>query len=65
MKLESWHSAEEKRRWKVIRTDSCDDVEGEIVMADETTGECSLSIGGETKTFSFGPNGIRIIGRRR
>jgi hypothetical protein len=38
---------------------------GEIVTADETTGECSVHVGGETKTLSFGPGGIRIIGGRR
>ena len=32
---------------------------------DETTGECSLQVGGETKTLSFGPGGIRIVGRGR
>ena len=65
MKLESWHSSEDKRRWKIVRIDSYADVEGEIVTADETTGECSLEVGGETKTLSFGPGGIRIVGRGR
>lgn len=65
MKLESWHSSEEKRRWKIVRTDTYADVPGEIVTADETTGECSLAVGRETKTMSFGPGGIRIIGRGR
>jgi hypothetical protein len=65
MKLESWHSSEEKRRWKIVRTDTYADVPGEIVSADETTGECSLEVGGQTKTMSFGPGGIRIIGRVR
>jgi len=65
LKLESWHSSEDKSRWKVVRTDNYTDVPGEIVTADETTGECSMQVGGETKTLSFGPGGIRIIGRRR
>jgi hypothetical protein len=65
MKLESWHSAEDKRRWKIVRTDNYTDVPGEIVAADEATGECSLQISGETKTISFGPGGIRIVGRGR
>ena len=51
MKLESWHSSEDKRRWKIVRTDNYTDVPGEIVTADETTGECSLHVAGETKTF--------------
>ena len=65
MKLESWHSSEDKRRWKIVRTDSYRDVEGEIITADEVTGECSVHVGDETKTLSFGPGGIRIVGRCR
>jgi hypothetical protein len=62
MKIESYHSSEDKKRWKVVRADSCADVPGEIVAADEITGECSLHVGGETKTFNF-PGGIRIVAR--
>ena len=65
MKLESWQSSEDKAKWKCVRTDSYADVPGEIVAADETSGECSLTVKGETKTFSFGAGGIRIVGRRR
>jgi hypothetical protein len=64
MKLESWQSAEDKRRWKIVRTDSYTDVPGEIITADETTGECCMQVSGEAKSLSFGPCGIRIIGRR-
>jgi hypothetical protein len=65
VKLESWHNSEDKRRWKIVRTDNYTDIAGEIVTADETTGECSIHVGGETKTLSFGPGGIRIVGRAR
>jgi hypothetical protein len=65
MKLESWHSSEDKRRWKIVRTDTYADVPGEIVTADETTGECTLQVGNEIKTLSFGPGGLRIVGRGR
>jgi len=65
MRLESWHSAEDKRRWKVVRTDDYTDVPGAIVTADEASGECTLQVGNETKTLSFGPGGIRIVGRGR
>ncbi len=65
MKLESFHSVESKHLWKIVRTDSYDDVEGEIVTADEDTGECCVQVGGQAKTLAFGPNGIRIVGRRR
>ena len=72
MKLESWHGREDKRRWKedkrrwkIVRADTYADVPGEIVTAGETTGECSLELGGETKVLSFGRGGIRIVGRGR
>ena len=65
MKIESWSSSEDKRRWKIVRTDNYTDVPGEIVCADEATGECSLHVAGETKTLSFGPGGIRIVGSGR
>jgi hypothetical protein len=69
MKLESYDPVEKKRRYKIVRTDfggpNGGDVEGEIIAADETSGECCLQVGGETKTLSFGPRGIRIVGRRR
>jgi len=65
MRLESWHTAADKRRWKIVRTDSYVDVPGEIVTADEATGECCVTVGAETKTLSFGPGGLRIVGRRR
>jgi len=65
MKLESWQSAEHKRCWKIVRTDTYTDVAGEIITADEDTGEVCIQVAGETKTLSFGPRGIRIVGRRR
>ena len=69
MKLEASHSGEEKKRWQVVRTDFAGphggSVEGEIVTADEDSGECIMNVGGETKTLSFGPRGIRIVSRAR
>lgn len=65
MKIESGDPSEVKVRWKVVRTDDFKDVDGEIVAADEDTGECSMHVGGETKTLSFGTGGIRIVARRR
>lgn len=65
MKLESYHSAEEKAKWKIVRADSLADVPcDEIVSADEDTGECKVRIKGEEKTLSFGPGGIRVVGKR-
>jgi hypothetical protein len=63
MKLESWHSSEDKRKWKIVRTDYYTDVPGDIITADEATGECSIFVGGEMKTRTFGPRGIKIIVR--
>jgi hypothetical protein len=65
MKLESWHEAADKAKWKIVRLDDLTDVDGLIVTANDETGECCLSVSGETKTLSFGPRGIRIVGRRR
>jgi uncharacterized cupin superfamily protein len=63
VKLESWHSTDEKARWKVVRRDYCTDVPGDIITANEETGECQMKVAGDTKTLSFGPWGIRIVGR--
>jgi hypothetical protein len=67
MKLD--HTTEDKKRWKIVRTDfggpNGGDVEGEIITADEESGECCVQVAGETKTLNFGPRGIRIVGRRR
>ena len=65
MKLESYHPAGDKAKWKIVRTDNYTDVPGEIITADEATGECCVQVGGETKTLSFGSRGIRIVRRRR
>ncbi len=70
MKLESHLSAEEKHRWKLVRTDNFIDVPGEIVTADEETGEASMKLTAsdgtsEDKSISFGPGGFRIVGRSR
>ncbi len=64
MKLESWNSTEDKAKFKIIRLDNYTDVPGEIITADEATGDCCLQVTGETKTFHF-DCGIRIVGRRR
>ncbi len=65
MKLLPSQSADEKRRWKIVRTDSCADVPGEIVAADEETGECSIHVDGETKTLNLGLRGLKIVERKR
>lgn len=49
----------------IVETTHYTDVPGEIVAADEKTGECSLCADGEVKTLCFGPAGIKIVERRR
>ncbi len=56
---------EDRGHFKIVRADSLTDVPGEIITADEATGKCSVHVGGETKMLSFGPGGIRIVGRGR
>jgi hypothetical protein len=70
MKLESHQTAEEKRLYKLVRTDDYSDVPGEIVTADEDSGEACVQINkvdgaSETRALNFGPNGLRIVARRR
>ena len=63
MKLESYVSAEIKGRYKIVRADYLTDVPGDIIMADDDTGECTVHDAGETKSLNFGPRGLRIVGR--
>ena len=63
MKIEHSHPSEYKDRWRIVRRDSLTTIAGNILSANEETGECELLIDGEKKTFCFGPNGIRIVGR--
>ncbi len=66
MKLESFDTNEKKRRWKIIRMDTFNDVPGEIVSADEALGRYQITVeGGETKTEDLGPGGIRLVLRER
>lgn len=65
MKLEPYHSQEDKDKWKIVRRDTLQDVPyDKLISADEETGECSFVIGGETKSQSFGFRGIKLCGKR-
>jgi hypothetical protein len=64
-KIDSSLSDSEKARWKIVRTDNYTDVAGDIISADEVSGECYMLIDGEKKTLAFGPRGIRITRRGR
>jgi len=65
MKLESWHTAAEKARYRLIRRDYVDGgrVDGNIVAADEETGTVIVEKNGETKELFFGEHGISIVAR--
>lgn len=67
VKIESYQTAEDRGKWKIVRTDNYSDVPGDIITADEDTGECCVQVVGEPapKTLSFGQKGIRIVGRQR
>jgi hypothetical protein len=59
--LETWHNRENKSRFKVVRTDTYNDVPGEIVFAGEKSGECIMHIDGKDETLSFGADGMVIV----
>ncbi len=71
MKFEAYHNAEEKARYKLVRTDTYIDIPGQIVEADEENGTCVLAVvpaPGEAavnQSFNFGPHGFRVVLRRR
>jgi hypothetical protein len=69
--IKSHYSDEFKCLWKLVRRDDMNDIPGDIITADEATGECCLrrpdGNGGTTTTgtLTFGPYGLRIVPRRR
>lgn len=74
MKIESFEDVETKRRWKVVRLDLIEDVPGEIISANDETGDCAMqvpvhaadgSMTTQTVTHAFGPCGMRIVWRAR
>jgi hypothetical protein len=65
MKIEAGAESEVKKRWKVVRLDSGADVPGDLVSADEVTGEVVTSVKGENQTFNLHQCGIKIVSRGR
>ena len=73
MKLEEAQPAEAKAGWKIVRLDSFADLPGEIVHADEETGECAIVAQKpgappgetETRTYSLGAGGLSLVRARR
>ncbi len=71
IKLESWHAVEDKKKYKLVRTDDYTDIPGEIVEADEHAGTCVVSVSpgpgapAENRALNFGPQGFKIVPRKR
>jgi hypothetical protein len=61
-KLTAADAESERRRYKVVRLDTHDDVPGLILSASIETGLCMMRAdSGEAKEYNFGPYGLRII----
>ncbi len=55
---------DERKRWRVVRLDSCADLPGEVLAADDQTGEVTMrDHGGEETSYSLGRHAIRLIRR--
>jgi hypothetical protein len=66
MKIDPAMAEAERSRWRVVRLDTCEDVPGEILSADEQTGEVKMAdLGGEERSYSLGQHGIRLLPRKR
>ncbi len=65
-KLTAIDSESDRRRYKVVRCDTMEDVPGLILSASVETGLCLLRLAnGESQEFNFGPNGLRIVSAAR
>lgn len=66
MKIEPHESQAYKHRWKIVDTSDYSDVPGEIISADDVTGEATVERGGETVVLpTLGQGSIKIVGRRK
>ena len=63
MKLESSMPAEERARYKIVRTDSYKDIPGLIISADEADGTAVTLYQDKNESYNFGPGGMRIAKR--
>jgi hypothetical protein len=52
----------ERRRYKLVRLDTLEDVPGLILSASTKTGQCLVQQDGVSRELQFGPDGVRIIG---
>lgn len=56
----------ERRRYKIVRRDTMQDVPGVILSANVETGLCVLQQStGASQEFDFGPEGLRIVAAAR
>ena len=67
VRLSASDPEEERALYKIVRLDTMADVPGLILAASRETGLCLLraSPAGESKEYSFGPDGLRIVRSRR
>lgn len=62
-KIEADAPEAERRRWRVVRLDTHQQVAGDLISADADSGLVSMTVAGERKDHNFGPGAIAIIGR--
>jgi hypothetical protein len=64
IKLSWFDPKEQRRQYKVIRTETYRDIPGHILIANEQTGMCLLEIGpGLSQQYELGPGGLAIVPR--
>lgn len=52
----------ERRRYKIVRRDTLEDVPGLILSANVKSGLCLIRLpNGASQEFNFGPEGLRIV----
>jgi hypothetical protein len=65
-KLTAIDPESDRRRYKIVRCDTMEDVPGLILSASVESGLCLLRLAnGESQEFNFGPNGLRIVSAAR
>jgi hypothetical protein len=65
-KLTAVDPESDRRRYKIVRRDTMEDVPGLILSASVETGLCLLRLSnGASQEFNFGPNGLRIVSAAR
>lgn len=61
-KLTAIDPERERRRYKIVRRDTMEDVPGLILSASVETGLCLMRLSsGANQEFDFGPEGLRIV----